>query len=285
MFRRIVPLVVVSLALVACGSTDPAALVAAAPDATTEAGTARMSLESTVRGIAGAGSFTSTGEGLIDFAAQRGAFTLELPDAIGAEMGGDIKFAYEGTTMYLRSPEAVPGADTEWVSFDLGVLSEQMAGTDIEQFNQAGNNDPSNTLALLKGSSDDVVEVGTEEVRGEQTTHYRATVDLRKATEQAGAVRDRRQFEAFLEQFPSETVPVEVWIDDEGRARRMRLDQPVPETPGMPASPDASVVTTIELFDFGVEEPIEIPAPDQVTDLTSQFSGILDDTSTTTTTG
>lgn len=285
MLRRIVLLLVVSLAVVACGSSpSPAARVASTSDKTSEAGTARMSLESTVRGIPGAPNLSSTADGIVDFGAQRGSLTLTLPEAAAAGMGSDdLRFVYDGTVMYFRSPGALPGVDTEWISLDFGALSEQVSGTDIEQFAQAGSNDPSNSLALLKGASDSVEEVGTEDVRGEETTHYRATVDLRKATEQAGAVRDQRQFEAFLDQFPSETIPVEIWLDEEGRTRRMRIDQPIPETPGMSVPPDAGVIMTIELYDFGVDEAIEIPPSDQVTDLTSQFSAVVDGAATTTT--
>ena len=284
MFRRIVPLVVVFLALVACAaSSSPLALVSSAPDKTAHAGTARMSLESTIRGIPEAEGLASTAEGVVDFETQRGALTLELPSGTGMG-GGDLRFVYDGTVLYLRSPVPTPGVDTEWVSVDIAQLSEEVSGTDIEQFAQAGSNDPSNALALLKGTADSVEEVGTEEVRGERTTHYRATVDLRRATEQAGAVRDRRQFEAFLDQFPSETIPVDVWLDDEGRTRRLRMDQPLPETPGLSTPPGASVVVTIELYDFGVDEPIEIPAPDEVSDLTAQLSKLVDEATTTTTT-
>ncbi|HSH22678.1 MAG TPA: hypothetical protein VK975_01285 [Acidimicrobiales bacterium] len=284
MLRRIVPLIV-CLALVACGgSPSPAALVSSTSDKTTEAGTARMSLESTVRGIPGASNLSSTAEGVVDFEAQRGSLTLSLPEAAAAGMGaGDLRFVYDGTVIYLRSPGALPGVATEWISLDFGALSEQVSGTDIEQFAQAGSNDPSNSLTLLKGTSESIEELGTEDVRGEETTHYRATVDLRKAAEQAGAVRDQRQFEAFLDQFPSETIPVEVWLDEEGRTRRMRVDQPIPETPGMSVPPDAGVIMTIELYDFGVDEAIEIPPSDQVTDLTSQFSDVVDGATTTTT--
>lgn len=285
MFRRIVPLVaLLLLTAVSCGSspTSPTPLeqVSATADRTADAGTARMSLGSTVRGMPGGEGFSSTAEGVVDFQAQRGRLTLELPSEVG--LGGDITFVYDGTVLYLRSPEPTPGVDTEWISFDFGQLGEELSGTDIAQYARAGSNDPANALALLKGTADSVEEVGTEEVRGEETTHYRTTVDLRRAAEQAGAVRDRARFDAFLEQFPSETIPVEVWLDDEGRTRRMRMDQAIPETAGMSMPPDAAVVTTIELYDFGVDETVEVPPADDVTDLTSQFSDLMGQATTTT---
>lgn len=284
-FRRIVPLVAVSLALAACGgSPSPLALVASTADTTAGAGTARMSIESTVEGVPGSDGITTVAEGVIDFEAQQGTFTFDLPAEAGVG-AGEIEFVFDGTVIYVRSPEPTPGIDTEWISLDFAQLAEQVSGTDIEQFSQAGSNDPSNALALLKGTADDVEEVGTEEVRGEQTTRYRATVDLRKASEEAGAVRDRRQFEAFLDQFPSETVPVEVWLDDEGRTRRMRIEQPLPDTPGASIPEGAGVVVTMELYDFGVEEAIEVPPAGEVTDLTDQLGAAVDATTTTTTAG
>ena len=283
MCRRTILLAALYLALAACGSSaTPLEQVAATAERTAEAGTARLSLESTLRGVTGSQGLTSRGEGVVDFGARRGRLTLELPAEMGT--GGGLELVYEGTVVYLRSSPAGAGVGTEWVSLDLGRLGQDLSGTDIGQFAQIGSNDPSNTLALLEGTAEGVEELGSEEVRGEETARYRAKVDLRKAADRAGAVRDRRQFEDFLDRFASETIPVEVWIDGEGRTRRLRIDQPVPQAPGRSIAPDAGVVSTIELYDFGVEEPIEAPSPGEVTDLSDQLSGVVD-AGTTTTTG
>lgn len=285
MGRKLVPIVLALSGLfMACGDSEPnpAALLSSASNSTSEAGTARMFLETAVSGL-GAGDLTTTGEGVVDFEGQRGSLTLQLPSA-GESSLGEMEVVYDGTVLYYKAASLFPDAPTPWVSIDIARVSEAVTGTDFAQLSQGGANDPSNTLALLNGVADDVEEVGTEEIRGEETTHYRATVDVRRALEQHDAVEDREQFEAFLDQFGNETIPVEVWLDDEGRARRMRMDQPLPETPGVSLPEDAALSQTIELYDFGVEAPVEIPPPDQVTDLTELTTDMAEGLSSTTTT-
>lgn len=285
MVRRFIPIVLaLTTLLAACGtSPDPQTLVSSASQATTESGRARMFLETKVSGLGVGGDVTTTGEGLVDFENQSGNLTMQLP-SIGQASPGDVELAYQGTVLYYRASSLFPDAPTPWVSIDIARVSEAVTGTDLGQLNQGASNDPSNTLALLDGVADDVEEVGTEEIRGEETTHYRATVDVRRALEQQGAVADRQQFETFLDQFGSETIPVEVWLDDEGRTRRMRYDQPLPETPGTPIPAGAAVSSTIELYDFGTDAPVEIPPPSDVTDLTEATTEATEDLSTTTST-
>ncbi len=65
-------------------------------------------------------------------------------------------------------------------------------------------------------------KVGTETVRGVETTHYRATVDPRKALDQApAALRDK--ISKSLEMFDG-PIPVDVWIDGDGQARKISMD-------------------------------------------------------------
>jgi hypothetical protein len=59
-------------------------------------------------------------------------------------------------------------------------------------------------------------------------------------------------------------VPTEVWIDEEGLARRMELTYK-----GMRFAPgeEGDMTMTMELFDFGVEVDIQPPPANNVTDL------------------
>lgn len=283
MVRKIVPLVLaLTTLLAACGGSDPVELISAANAATTEGGTARMYLQTSVSGLGAGADLTTTGEGVVDFENQRGKLTMQLPSLGGSSLG-DLELVYDGTVLYYQASSFFPDAPTPWVSFDIARVSEELTGTDLSQLSQGGGNDPSNSLALLQGVSDDVKEVGTEEVRGVETTHYRATVDIQRAIEAQGAVADREQFESFLEQFATEPIPVDVWLDDEGRAVRTRYDQPLPETPGTPIPPGARVGLTIELYDFGVDEPIEIPPSQDVTDITDIGVGAAEDLNNSTT--
>jgi hypothetical protein len=155
------------------------------------------------------------------------------------------------------------GAQGRWVAMDLG---------EEGRFGQLGafdRTDPAQALAYLE-AADDVEEIGTEEVRGAETTHYRLTVDLRKAAE--GSPEYRAVIEQSLQAGGTAEVPTEVWVDEDGRVRRVRMvyaDVPTPDGEA------ADVTVTTELYDFGADVDVEPPPRDQVLNM-DQIAGVGD---------
>jgi hypothetical protein len=98
--------------------------------------------------------------------------------------------------------------------------------------------------------------VGSEEVRGVDTTHYRAAIDLEAALRQLeadeafGELLDQDALDAAIAQFGDEPYDVEVWIDDDGLVRRQVVDIP---------SPEGDATMTMEMFDFGEDVEVEVP--------------------------
>jgi hypothetical protein len=250
--------VVLAVALLpGCGEdADPLELVSTAGAETADDGVARVT--STTELSLGGASITLESRGLVDFDHHRASLTTKLPSG-----GGDTEVVVDGTTMYPRGAGVGGelGLLTPWVSIDLGRMGG-LTGTDLAQL--GSSNEPTSGLELLTGA-EEVEEVGHEEVRGAATTHYRATVDLRKAVEEAGAVTDPDQFEKFAELLGDGRVDVDVWLDAEDRVRRMRYEQP------MPGDEAASATVTVELADFGTDERIEVPPPTDVTDVTERI--------------
>lgn len=74
---------------------------------------------------------------------------------------------------------------------------------------------------MLRGSSESVKEAGTEEIRGAEATHYTAKVNLAEVAEDEGASAE--DVKKLREELGTDTVPVEVWIDEEGRAVRVAV--------------------------------------------------------------
>jgi hypothetical protein len=181
---------------------------------------------------------------------------------------GEAEFVYDEFVMYMKFPllqQVQPGLKP-WVKFDLRDLGKQQ-GFDIGQLSQFNQNDPSQALQYLRAASGNVQEVGREEVRGVETTHYGMRVDLRKVISQAPA-EQREQLRATIDQLVEqsgvETVPTEVWIDDDGLARRMRLTyNNMRFAPGQVGD----MVMTMDLYDFGVEVDVKRPPKNQVTDI------------------
>jgi hypothetical protein len=230
---------------------------------TTEAQTAKLAF--TVK-TSGAGSQAQTvrAQGVADFTAKKIRMTLLA--------GGEkVDMVMIGTTMYMRMPgqQLVPGKS--WLKLDLVALSKA-AGTDLGNLTQGASNDPTQALALLKGVSSNIKEVGREQVRGADTTHYKATIDLRKAAEQQGAVANK-QLEKLLEQAEARSLPADVWVDDEGRLRKMRYALKLRAKGTSQQQGSARVNTTMELFDFGTTANVMKPPASQVADFADLLQG------------
>lgn len=283
--RRLLLLLLAALALGACGGGDEApeaekpsdSAVALAAAKTTEQGSYRADMEITLEGAAPA-PVTMTAAGIFDTEARLARMTLDM-SGLGTGTGiveiGEIEMVMDGPVMYMRMPflqQLSPGLKP-WIKFDLQELGAQQ-GLDFEQFTQLGSqSDPSQALAYLRAASKDIEEVGTEQVRGVETTRYRMTVELARVAAAAPA-EQREALRAQLEQLRERTgideVPTEVWIDEDGLVRRQMLTyRNMQVAPGQKG--DMSL--TIELYDFGVEVDVEPPSADQVTDIAELLGG------------
>lgn len=278
--RRLPPLILALAAAVAapaCGGSEaatPLAVVQASVDRTAEAKTSRVAItvDTDVAAASGAARQASfAGEGLFDYEGERGVLTFDL-SSLGVPGAGDGRAEVRmlGPDVYLRVPGlAEQAGGKEWLTFDLDAVGEQ-AGVDLEQLRQLQDQgDPTAALAHLRGVSGDVRKLGEEEVRGEETTHYAATVDLEKAAAAAPA-EARPAIERVAEHLGTTTLPVEVWVDDEGRTRRttQTVDLSAAKLPAGAAGATGTVRTTVELFDFGVAVDVQAPPADQVLDVT-----------------
>jgi len=257
---------VAGVLLAGCGAEElsPQAAVEEAATKTSDAGSARVSFTGTVAGVPG-GPFTMTGEG--EFAGQRGRMTFdmsEFAEGTGGAFGGEMEMVMDRFVIYMKFPPELaaqlPGGKA-WLKIDLREAGKAL-GLDLEELLQFQQADPTQSLQYLRGASDDFERVGSEQVRGVETTHYRGTVDLHKVAEQApeGA---RATFERIIDLMGVSKLPVEVWIDDEGLARRMKYEQPLPAADGS----QATMELTMEMYDFGVEVDVEPPPANEVTDI------------------
>lgn len=239
----------------------------AASERTTETGSSRIALDVDVpQSLGGAGSGVSIdGEGVVDFEEKSSQLTLTVPAA------GELEVRQIGDVVYTKVPEAFAaqtGGKT-WIKID-GATAQENGLSDLV----GGGNDPAQSLEYLRGVTGDVEEVGTETVRGEETTRYKATVDLRKA---AGAVPEdkRKAFEASIKQLGTADVPVEVWVDEDGRTRRVVTSIPVSAGGTSPAPSGAGndVKVTVEFFEFGVDVDVQAPPAAEVGDLAELQQG------------
>lgn len=263
----------VALAVTGCAErakASPMEVLVASAEETREAGTSRLA----VLVEAEQPALKLGGDGVFDYASRRGRIAMDL-SSLGVPGGGTSTVLVAGTVFYIELPPAAASqlGGKSWIKVDLAELGK-MQGIDLGQLNSLQGNDPAAALDFLRGASEDTRKVGEEKVRGADTTHYAATLDLDKAAQSLDAeVRD--DFERATAQLGTRQMPVDVWIDGDGRLRKMTYALDTSKLQGAPAGGAAGTVkTTVELFDFGVEVDVQEPPVDQVTDLSQLLSGL-----------
>jgi len=248
------------------GGASLASVIADSSSKTQDAGSARMSLDVSISGVqtaSGTVSFAEHGDGAFDFANKQGQFTLTIPRLGNVQ----LTILYTGDALYERLPASIGGALTgakPWLKVDLS------ASAGLTSLNPAlsSSSDPSQALKFLLGASNDVKKIGTDTVRGTSTTHYRLTLDLSKAAAKLSSAQ-ARTFRQALSQFGSTTVPADVWVDGQGRLRRISLQLSVTPRTGTAAGQTVHLSETIEFYDFGTSVNVTPPPASQVTDMTA----------------
>lgn len=195
-------------------------LLAAACSSTSDAPTARFTILAYPEDRGSVPGSRYEGEG--DFASGEVIYTLMVegePAFERQEMGTLTYMRAVGEDFYFESDETPESLAVRTVRNGL-VASPDAVGN-------------------LRSIADEVTEVGRDEVRGTETTHYRGVVHLAEM----GAPREYDRF------------PIEVWIDESGRTRRYSYH------------PIGSKETFVwEFYDFGVSvDDLAPPPPEKVT--------------------
>ena len=198
--------------------------------------------------------------GVFDYGARRGRVTSQLPAALPGG-GRDVEVVLDATSVYVHLPEGngrffqLPEGK-EWVRID---ANEHGGGGDDPLGSFFGGGDPTDVLDRLRQEGATVDEVGREDVRDVATTRYRYTFE---AASRSGG-QDQSPH-------PGSLAPTgDVWIDDEGRLRRVTSSFDGPDAPqdrpGGTAFPAvASLTTTTEFFDFGTAVDVSPPPAEDV---------------------
>jgi hypothetical protein len=226
-------------------SGDVAIEVTSAAAAVQEAGTnsaAQPTMRATVR-IEADGEVISETEGLGDMTGTMFEGTTTLPGF------GSAGYRLVDGIAYIEVPGLPDGAT--WLAISVEELSAQ-TGVDygVQQ-------SPTSMLSALESLGGQVSEVGTEDVAGEPTTHYRVTTtaeDLIANSAANGMLQDEAL--AATEVFTG-PVELDVWIDANDLVRRMTYTMSI--APGSPGMPFSEFTYEFEFSDYG--EPLDVTAP------------------------
>jgi hypothetical protein len=246
--RRILLGLCAALMLGGCGGGGvDASLIATAVRNTEAAGGAEVAFQANIEVPGQSEPLVMTGSGLEDARGEKASLKFSIPQV------GEMDMVADGLTMYMRMPMLTDQLGKDWVKIDLERAWEAL-GIEADGFAQIGQK-PSDQLRMLETVSDGVSEHGRDTVVGVQATHYSATIDLRDYPGQ--------DLDKLIELTGQSEIPVDVWVDDDQRIRRMRWVQVMRQ-----GDVEVRGEMTAEYVRFGVPVDIEIPDGDDVLDAT-----------------
>src|SRR4051794_3369363 len=237
----------------------PGQVVPAAAAATAQAGSAafEMTVKVDITDNGKREKVDLDASGALDFAGKRGHMTEQVTAADGTKKSLDL--VLDGTAVYISGP-ALAG------KLPAGKTAVKIDATGGLGGIPTGTSNPADALQSLSQLGGSVTQVGRESVRGVDTVHYSATIDPSKASGSSGS-------QGLT--IPSLSVPVDVWIDGDGRVRRMRTAIDLDKILGgfgalfNGQGPTGSIALDLELFDFGKSVDVKVPAPSAVADSSS----------------
>jgi hypothetical protein len=233
------------------GSASGTAVTRAAED-TLDAGGARYALDARVRAagdttrLRGGGAFdTTSGKGSLDL-------TLASPGR-SATFDGVL----DGDVLWLGAANEsldLPNGK-HWLKFD----RRWQLGQGAADLAALAGRTPGDVLSLLRRTSS-ATRVGSERVGGVATTHYRAPLDA-DAPDESGEI---------VQEMDPRYRPLDVWVDDAGRVRKVALDYSVAF--GEPGAQRARITLAMRFPRFGVPVTIRRPPASDTLDA-NRFGG------------
>jgi len=184
--------------------------------------TARMSMRITSSGTV----IAATGQ--VDYRGDTPAMAMTMRSA--AFGTGQIDVRLVDGVMYMSLP--VEGSGGKYYKIDLNDPDNPLGAT----FGNLDSFDPKATFDMFTHGVKKVVDLGTEDINGESTTHYQLTITTRQLKKQLGQVAGLPK-----------TLTYDLWLDSKDRMRRMQVVLP------------GSGQMTTDLSHWG--EPVVIKAP------------------------
>jgi LppX_LprAFG lipoprotein len=257
-----------SLATAACGGGGANALQSVASAAEKTAGTDSvrfdMKLSETVGPI---GPLTFRADGVADNSAKAADMTMDLSTVAafaGSQAGTPDQwkahFILDDGIFYMHLPAIDKYLNGKtWVKADLNALAKRH-GFDLSQLlQQAGSQDPTKALQAIE-SVGNVSKVGTATIDGVNTTEYSGTIDVQKAAAALGPSVSKLFAQAKLT-----TIPVDVWVGDDGLVRRLHENFAYP----LQGAGELTTDLTMDLSDFGVQTNIQPPPAGETADISA----------------
>jgi hypothetical protein len=255
---RLGTLVAAAALTAGCASSGGAASSLASAAAKTARGSSRVALSMSMHSQGMSLTFT-----------QSGAFDYAHSTGYLRSAGRDTPLAQEvflPPHVYIKMPGGFGGPASRgktWVDINLAG-AHLPSGLPFAVSPYGMPADPSEILSALEGVSSHVTQAGSATIRGVQTVHYRAMIDLAKALAKMG--RNTGPAAAMKAQ-----VTAQVWVDATGLVRRVSVAFTPGKHSGMPAG--AQFTETADFFDFGVPVHVSAPPASEIMPPSQAFGG------------
>jgi hypothetical protein len=279
----------VVLFVAACGSSSSSSVtssnaadtVAKAASASAGAAGYKMTLSMKISSPALSQPLTATGSGSFSIPDRAGSFNLAMDfsnEPQVAQVLGSSTFNIEEIIktpiIYVKLPDAlaqkIPGGKP-WLKIDLDKAASAAGIPGLSSLtSNPASSDPSQLLQYLRAVSGTITKVGSEQVGGTQTTHYKATISLDKVPDAVPAAQRKgaQQAIASLENLTHlHSLPVDVWIDDHNLVRQMKMS-----FASSSGGQNVDTQMTIGIPEYGPQQPPTAPPDSQVTDASAFLS-------------
>ena len=201
-------------------------------------------------------------KGVSDYRRNRGRFLLDVGGLGLAGMGGTVEVVKGGSALYLRVPwPGVIGSAKPWLllGFDdiLGQrwadgIDDDLASVVSAAITGLGSMGEQFQMPM-EGAATEVKFTGKDTLRGASTRRYHLALD-----------RGALGADVLPElQATVDAASADVWVDDRGRARRIRFGMDISTTDMTPPQRGTGSFL-MEFFDFGVSADIDEPSPQEV---------------------
>jgi LppX_LprAFG lipoprotein len=181
--------------------------------------------------------------------------TIDSADLGGQSLPGGARVVLQGDTVYVKveALNKVLGATKPWVKVPLNEMGGDRAQIDevlgqIQRFDLAG-------VTEMVTASQDVKSVGTENVGGEDTTHYAGSFPVDAAVKQLPA---DKQEQARTNLADLKNVKFDIWVGADNLPRKVTM-----------SGSEKGATMDAALMFKGYNQPVNIQAPpaDQVGEL------------------
>lgn len=217
-------------------------------------------------GAAGGGNPAVTVQVGIDGGSRRAR--LSFPTEEGAIERTTV---FDDTDVFVRRQNARPTERRTWAKLDLDRIVDNERPIDLRELTApnvltavAATVNPVYLVELVEGALAGSVERVGQGVIGEvAVTRYDANISFDKAITELGFDEEEREVRLRLFRLlgaNKDVVPARIWIDDEGRLRRLRVEL----EQRMTRQRSNTVIATVELVSFGSDASLDVPAAESI---------------------